>query len=199
MRAKATRVGNWRTTGGTRRHFPHDRTDAPPPPSPSPLLPPLPPPLPCPCGIPSLNVSLRISCACYHERACPSHSHGSHRGQAQRRKVHSFQSHHRTAALHRRGRTRHHARPDTWDCRTRRPALRADRHRGIVVHDQEYIPGQILRQAEVALKAPPTSSSWWTGAPKLPAAIAISPRCSSGWASPSPWRSTRSTRRCATV
>jgi predicted GTPase len=71
---------------------------------------------------------------------------------------------------------------------------------GIVVHDQEYIPGQILRQAEFVLnQAPTTSSSWWTAAPKSPAATATSPRCSSASASPSRWRSTRSTRSSATA
>ena len=47
---------------------------------------------------------------------------------------------------------------------------------GIVVNDQEYIPSQILQQAEVALKpALATSSSWWMGAPKSPAPTATWP------------------------
>jgi GTPase len=47
---------------------------------------------------------------------------------------------------------------------------------GIVVEDQEYIPAQILHQARSgAAQAPPTSSSWWTAAPKSPAPTATWP------------------------
>jgi GTP-binding protein len=45
---------------------------------------------------------------------------------------------------------------------------------GIVIHDHEYIPSQILKQAEVALDERPTSFCWWTGAPKSLPPTAIS-------------------------
>ena len=43
---------------------------------------------------------------------------------------------------------------------------------GIVVHDQEYIPARFCARPRWRSKAPRTSFSWWTGAPKSPAPIA---------------------------
>ena len=69
---------------------------------------------------------------------------------------------------------------------------------GIVVHDQEYIPGQILHQAEVALKKADHIIFLVDGRAEITGSDRDLAQMLKRWASPSRWRSTRSIRRSAT-
>jgi len=106
--------------------------------------------------------------------------HGSHRGQAQRRKVPLYSTASRQRRLHRRGRIRHHARPYTWDCRN-------DGRRFEVVDTAascaktRSTSGQILRQAEFVLKTADHIILPVDGRAEITAAIVILAQRVSAW------------------
>ena len=116
------------------------------------------------------------------------YSHGGHRGAAQRWKIDPFN---RIT-----GQRRAIVGDEPGITRDRIQGQRAHDGRhfelidtgGIVVHDSEYIPSQILKQAQVALDTARTSYSWWMGARKSRAPIATWRRCCRASASPSRWR-----------
>ena len=80
------------------------------------------------------------------------HSHSGHRGPAQRRKVHPIQPNHWTAARHRRRRARHHARPHHGTADTTASRFSSSTPAASSSTTSDYIPSQILQQAEVALE-----------------------------------------------